>query len=164
MKLTDLLKKGELSRLAEAVSLATVATNATVQSLNTLSVAKVATVATIPIDFKTLKRPITQIKLQSERKFALHKGRLEVLRILLRRFLNNAKCQAMVNYKGKTLINNKAVEDYLDMELVNFDYDLEAIIDMYRLYTPEPITEVICRTCGYRPLFCICDNRKPTSE
>lgn len=96
------------------------------------------------------------------RKHTLNQGRLEVLRILIRRFLNDAKCREMVNYKGTAVINDKAVEDYIDTELTNFDYELEAMIDMYRIYAPQPIQPVLtCNKCGYRPLFCACGTQAP---
>jgi hypothetical protein len=95
--------------------------------------------------------------LHLERKRALRSGRLEIFRILLRRFLNDPKCRDMVNYKGSLPINDKAVADYLDMELLNFDYDIEATIDIYRIYTPigDPST-ITCAKCGYNPQFCSC--------
>jgi hypothetical protein len=98
-------------------------------------------------------------ELHREHKLALHQGRVHVLRILLWRFLKNDKCRLMVNYQGNPEINDKAVEIYLDSELVSFGYDLEVMIDMYRIYTPEPdIVDKVCN-CGYIPPFCLCTQK-----
>lgn len=93
-----------------------------------------------------------------ERKNALHPGRLHIMKVLIRRFLNVESCRQMVNYKDKLPINDNAIEDYLEMELVNFDYDLEAMINMYRHYTP-PVNNfsITCKKCGYNPPFCSCE-------
>lgn len=100
-----------------------------------------------------------------ELKRALHQGRLEVFRILLRSFLNDSKCRAIMNYQGGMPIDNKAVEDYLDLELVNFDYDLELMIDMYRHYAPIPNrTPSNCLKCGYNLLFCGCKTAPTDSD
>lgn len=94
-----------------------------------------------------------RIALHKKRKYALRQGRLEVFRILLRRFLNDAKCREMVNFKGGTAINDKTIEDYLDSELINFGYDIDAAIEMYQAYTPKPVVECKCR---YQRPFCSC--------
>lgn len=95
-------------------------------------------------------------KTHLQRKATLRQGRLHVLRILLRCFLKNHQCRQMVNYKGNSEINYNSVEIYLDDELINFDYDLEAMIEMYRVYTREPtVVDNVCY-CGYVPPFCSC--------
>lgn len=78
-------------------------------------------------------------ELRRKRKLVLQQGRVHVLRILLWRFLQNNKCRHMVNYQGSTEINDQSVEAYFDGELVNFDYDIEVMIDIYRIYTPALI-------------------------
>lgn len=98
---------------------------------------------------------------RQERKQALYQGRLEILKVLLRRFLSDPNCRKMVNYKGSPIINGAAIEAYLDTELLNFDYDIEAMIDMYRVYTSAPTLK--CK-CGYRPPFCSCSNMLTTAH
>lgn len=93
-----------------------------------------------------------------KRKQALHQGRLDVARVLLWRFLNDAECREMVGYKGQipSLHKDTSLETYLESELVNFDYELEAMIDLYRIYTPKPpVIDGRCK-CGYNPPFCNC--------
>jgi|SRR5579862_1149555 len=97
-----------------------------------------------------------QQALHRKRKLALQQGRVHVLRILLWRFLQNGKCRQMINHQENSEINDKSVEVYFDGELVNFDYDIEVIIDMYRIYTPESaVVDKFC-SCGYVPPFCSC--------
>lgn len=96
-----------------------------------------------------------------EHKRALHQGRLEVLRILLRRFLNDAHCRDMINYQDGAVINDKSVETYLDATLIHFDYDIEVMIDIYRVYTPKPVLPTLICECGYRPPFCSCIGTQP---
>jgi len=94
-----------------------------------------------------------QKAIHRERKLALPKDLLHISRALLRRFLNDAKCRDMTNYKGSPIINDKVVETYLDDELINFDYEIEAMIKMYRVYTPSSASK--CK-CVYQPPFCSC--------
>lgn len=100
-----------------------------------------------------------------ERKSALRQGRIEVLKVLLRRFLNDPTCREMVNYKNckygtpladDIIITDLALEEYLDIELVNFDYELEDMITMYQHYTPPAKPYNILCDCGYMPPFCKC--------
>lgn len=94
-----------------------------------------------------------------QKKAELRKGRVEIFRILLRRFLNDEKCRAMVQFKGPNPVTDKALEAYLDSELVNFEYAIEEAITMYRHYTPPaPMETGQCR-CGYNPPFCACKNK-----
>lgn len=102
---------------------------------------------------KKTKEYIALNKAHSDRKKSLG-HRVQILRVLIKRFLNDSECREMVNYQG-TLINDKAIEDYLDTELSNFDYDLEAAVTMYRHYTPDPV--LTCK-CAYQAPFCSCES------
>jgi hypothetical protein len=100
-------------------------------------------------------------KLDRSKKFCLGE-RLGVARILIGRFLENSDCRAMVNYKNN-VITTKAIEDYLDHELLNFydeksnGYDLEELIVVYQYYTPKLVLNLSqCAKCGYNDPFCPC--------
>lgn len=96
----------------------------------------------------------------SQKKDLLRPGRLEILRILLSRFLNNAECRFLVDYKTLGWVTDAMVEKYLDNELVQFNYELEDTIDFYRLIGGKILNNAVppsvCK-CGYRPPFCICN-------
>jgi len=77
-----------------------------------------------------------------DRKAALRQGRLEVLRIIICRYLKST---------------DREVEKYIDGLLIQHNYDLEKAIDYYRNIAPEAaIDRLICDKCRYRPLFCTC--------
>lgn len=150
MSITDLIKKGELLKRM------TVATSATVNQSKISSVAKVATVAPLAVN-KTLIENYSQ-RLKSHSVLKKNLGpRIEVLRVLIRRFLSNPSNRRMVNYRVDRLMNDSAIEVYLDNELKNFEYDLEAIIGVYqKCVSPLQSSSTQCALCSYRGVFCGC--------
>lgn len=81
-----------------------------------------------------------------ERKRTLHQGRLEVLRVIMRRYLKTGDCTRIIP-------TDYEIEDYIDWVLLKHGYDLEDAITTYRNITPEPV--LTCK-CGYLPPFCSC--------
>jgi len=81
-----------------------------------------------------------------ERKRILRQGRIEVLRVILRRYLKPGT-------PGVSAVTATEVEEFLDDVLRYFNYDLERAITHYDNITPAPI--LTCQ-CGLRPPFCTC--------
>lgn len=81
-----------------------------------------------------------------ERKRALHQDRLEVLRCLIRRYLNSGD-------PIRVMVTDSEVDEYFDWVLRQHDYDFEDAISTYRNLIPEP--NLMCK-CRYRPPFCSC--------
>lgn len=81
-----------------------------------------------------------------ERKRTLHQGRLDVLRVIMRRYLKSGDPSRMIP-------TSYEIEDYIDWVLKQHDFDLEDAITTYRNITPEPV--FVCE-CRYLPPFCSC--------
>jgi len=67
----------------------------------------------------------------------LNATHIVIFRMILRKFLNNSACRKMVNFMETTPINDQTIEAYLDSELINSGYDIEACIAMHLYYTPD---------------------------
>ena len=91
-----------------------------------------------------------QKALHRDRKADLPQGRLEMLRIILRRYVK----------PGNPLDRRPTeheLEQYLDEILVTHNYDIEDVIATYRNITaPSIIAPLTCSICECRPLFCGC--------
>lgn len=82
-------------------------------------------------------------------KQVLRQGRLVILHNLIKQCYGN-------NWKHDAA-HWQAVEDLIDRELKQNEYDLEKIIDHYRKIAPPPaIYDPRCK-CGYIPPFCVCN-------
>lgn len=85
--------------------------------------------------------------------------RVEILRILIRRIMVEIRDQKSSD-QSTFIVNDSTVEAIVDLELANYEYDLEKAIDSCRCMAPEPV--LFCK-CGYRHPFCSCDGT-PASD
>lgn len=74
--------------------------------------------------------------------------RLDILRILLRRFMEHS-----LPNNPDIKISIKSVEERLDSTLQDYDYNLTEAINFFNSITPTPI--LTCK-CGFNPPFCSC--------
>lgn len=88
---------------------------------------------------------------EHRRKKSVMRGRLQVLRVLLRNYYSEKK----LKYTEYDFIRH--CEAVLDNMLAKYDYNVELIIDMWRSVTIQLNDyPVVCVICGYRPPFCNC--------
>lgn len=78
--------------------------------------------------------------------------RLQVTRVLVRRYYQD-KRDHLTEFDF-----TRHCEAVLDNMLCRYNYDNEAIIDKWREILPLlKQTPMVCEACGYRPVFCLCD-------
>ncbi|MHB1947066.1 MAG: hypothetical protein ACYCQI_02985 [Gammaproteobacteria bacterium] len=75
--------------------------------------------------------------------------RVQVLRVLAQRYLEG---NADTSLASKT-IDAQVIEGCLDDALIQFNYDVEAVINFYKSLVSPPV--ISCK-CGYQHPFCIC--------
>lgn len=78
-------------------------------------------------------------------------SRVQILRVLIQRYY--AEKREILD----EMTFQKNCEAVLDNTLAKYNYDLEEIIAKWRQVVPK-LKEypIICKVCGYRPVFCLC--------